>query len=202
MTRPNDTDKSPFSTVEEAIQDLRDGKMVVILDDEDRENEGDLVCAAEFVTAEIVNFMATHGRGLICLALTPERVDALRLPMMVPTDAADMGTAFTVSIEARVGVTTGISAADRAETIRVASNPDVGPEEIVSPGHVAQVEHQVMLPGRIQLLHRLAKLGGTIGVCQLPGELDDADAPYPPSLDLHGPPLGLSAPCGLPHRQV
>jgi len=110
--------------------------MVVVVDDDDRENEGDLLMAAEFVTADAVNFMATEGRGLVCLALTPERCDALGLPLMVTSNEAPFQTAFTVSIEARSGVTTGISAADRARTIHAAIDPAVGRREIVSPGHI------------------------------------------------------------------
>ena len=127
---------SPFSTIEEAIDDIRAGKMVVVCDDEDRENEGDLTLAAQFATPEAINFMATYGRGLICLAMTPELCSKLDLPQMVQKNEATFSTAFTVSIEARHGVTTGISAADRAHTIQVAINPESGPEAVVQPGHV------------------------------------------------------------------
>src|SRR5258706_2964008 len=116
-------DEPRFATVEEALDDLRSGRVVVILDDEDRENEGDLACAAQFVTPEIVNFMATHGRGLICLPMTADRLDALQIPPMVQENTARRGTAFCVSIEARRDVTTGISAADRAQTIPFAVDP-------------------------------------------------------------------------------
>ena len=121
-----------------AIADIRAGKMIILVDDEDRENEGDLAMAAQFVTPDTINFMATHGRGLICLALAEEQVDRLKLPMMQSADriGPPLGTAFTVSVEARHGVTTGISAADRAHTIRIAANPNARPEDIVSPGHV------------------------------------------------------------------
>ena len=121
-----------------AIADVRAGKMIILVDDEDRENEGDLAMAAQFVTPDAINFMATHGRGLICLALAEEQVDRLKLPMMQSPDRVGppLGTAFTVSIEARHGVTTGISAADRAHTVRIAANPNARPEDIVSPGHV------------------------------------------------------------------
>jgi 3,4-dihydroxy 2-butanone 4-phosphate synthase/GTP cyclohydrolase II len=121
-----------------AIGDIRSGKMVILVDDEDRENEGDLCMAAEQVTAESINFMATHGRGLICLTLTEEQVERLRLPMMHSPGRSGpaLGTAFTVSVEARSGVTTGISAADRAHTTRVATSPATRPEELVTPGHV------------------------------------------------------------------
>ena len=127
---------SPFSTIEEAIDDIRAGKMVVVCDDEDRENEGDLTLAAQFATPEAINFMATYGRGLICLAMTPDLCSKLDLPQMVQKNEATFSTAFTVSIEARHGVTTGISAADRAHTIQVAINPESGPEAVVQPGHV------------------------------------------------------------------
>ncbi len=125
-----------FATVEEALDDLRAGRVVVILDDEDRENEGDLACAAEFVTPEIVNFMATHGRGLICLPMTAERLDALQIPPMVQENTARRGTAFCVSIEAVRDVTTGISAADRARTIRVAADPATKAGDLARPGHI------------------------------------------------------------------
>jgi 3,4-dihydroxy 2-butanone 4-phosphate synthase/GTP cyclohydrolase II len=121
-----------------AISDIRAGKMVILVDDEDRENEGDLTMAAQFVTPEAITFMATHGRGLICVTLTEEQVERLKLPMMETPGRLGpaLGTAFTVSIEARQGVTTGISAADRTHTIRVAANPASRPEDIVTPGHV------------------------------------------------------------------
>jgi 3,4-dihydroxy 2-butanone 4-phosphate synthase/GTP cyclohydrolase II len=112
--------KAPFAPVEEAIEAIREGRMVVVVDDEDRENEGDLTMAAEKVTPEAINFMAKYGRGLICLPMTGERLDALELPLMVDRNSASFGTAFTVSIEARGRTTTGISAADRAATILAA----------------------------------------------------------------------------------
>src|ERR1700683_751385 len=114
----------PFVPIAEAIDDIRAGRMVVVVDDEDRENEGDLTIAAEKITPEIVNFMATHGRGLICLALTPERCDGLRLPLMSPRNTSNFGTAFCESIDAREGVTTVISALDRTLTILKAIDPD------------------------------------------------------------------------------
>jgi 3,4-dihydroxy 2-butanone 4-phosphate synthase / GTP cyclohydrolase II len=121
-----------------AIADIRAGKMVILVDDEDRENEGDLMMAAQFATPDAINFMATHGRGLICVTLSEEQVDRIKLPMMQTPGRSGpaLGTAFTVSIEARRGVTTGISAADRAHTIRVAASPDARPEDLVTPGHV------------------------------------------------------------------
>ncbi len=124
------------NTIEEAIDDIRAGKMVILVDDEDRENEGDLYMAAQMVTPDAINFMATHGRGLICMTMTSEQLDRLQLPMMVQKNESPFETAFTVSIEARTGVTTGISAADRARTIQVAARLDVRPDDIVSPGHV------------------------------------------------------------------
>ncbi|MEZ5346430.1 MAG: 3,4-dihydroxy-2-butanone-4-phosphate synthase [Pyrinomonadaceae bacterium] len=125
----------PLSNIEDAVKDIKDGKMIIIVDDEDRENEGDLVCAAEKVTPEIINFMATHGRGLICLPLTEERCDFLQLPPQTQDNTSSMGTAFTISIEAKQGVTTGISAADRATTILTAVNSDTKPSDLARPGH-------------------------------------------------------------------
>jgi 3,4-dihydroxy 2-butanone 4-phosphate synthase/GTP cyclohydrolase II len=126
----------PLATIPEALEDIRLGKPIILVDDEDRENEGDLCIAAETVTPEAVNFMAKFGRGLICLALSPELVDRLDLPMMVTKNKSPFQTAFTVSIEARKGVTTGISAADRSHTILTAIRDDVKPEDLVSPGHI------------------------------------------------------------------
>ncbi len=126
----------PLSTIEEAISDIRDGKIVIVVDDEDRENEGDLVCAAEKVTPEIINFMAVHGRGLICLPLTEERCDELQLFPQTTENTSHLGTAFTTSIEAREGVTTGISAADRARTILTAVDPASRASDLARPGHV------------------------------------------------------------------
>jgi 3,4-dihydroxy 2-butanone 4-phosphate synthase/GTP cyclohydrolase II len=127
---------TPFATIEDAIEDIREGRFVVVVDDPDRENEGDLVIAAQFATPEAINFMATHARGLICLCLTEERADRLGLRPMTDHNEAPLGTAFTVSIEAREGVTTGISAADRSHTIQVAIAPDAKPQDLVQPGHV------------------------------------------------------------------
>jgi len=125
-----------FATVEEAIEDIRQGKFVVVVDAADRENEGDLTIAAQFATPEAINFMATHGRGLICLCLTEERCDELRLQLMTDRNEAPFGTAFTISIEAREGITTGISAPDRSRTVQVAIDPSKGPADLVQPGHV------------------------------------------------------------------
>lgn len=126
----------PLLPIEEAIQQIQDGRMIILVDDEDRENEGDLMIAAEKVTPETINFMAKYGRGLICLALTGEKCDALDLPMMVDNNQSSFGTGFTVSIEARCGVTTGISAHDRATTIHAAIADDAGPRDLVRPGHI------------------------------------------------------------------
>src|SRR5205085_6451149 len=126
----------PFASIEDAAADIRDGRMIIIVDDEDRENEGDLTCAAEKVTPDIINFMATHGRGLICLTLTGERCDELRLPLMSPVNTSNFGTAFCESIDARVGVSTGISAADRTRTILAAVNPETRPNDLARPGHI------------------------------------------------------------------
>ena len=125
-----------LSKVEEALEEIRQGRMVILVDDEDRENEGDLTMAAEKVTPEAINFMAKHGRGLICLSLTEERLNELRLPMMVSDNTSRFQTAFTISIDARMGVTTGISAADRACTILTAIKEDTRPEDLVAPGHI------------------------------------------------------------------
>ena len=126
----------PFSQIEEIIEDIKAGKMVIVCDDEDRENEGDLTMAAELVTPEDINFMATHGRGLICLPMAEEMLDRLEIPQMITHNSSRMGTAFTVSIEAKDGVSTGISAADRAHTCRVAVDAATDPEDLVMPGHV------------------------------------------------------------------
>ncbi len=126
----------PMVAIEEALEDIKAGRMVILVDDEDRENEGDLTMAAEKVTPEAISFMAKYGRGLICLSLTPERIEQLQLPMMVQNNTSPFKTAFTISIEARRGVTTGISAHDRATTIRTAIAEDTHPEDLVSPGHV------------------------------------------------------------------
>lgn len=125
-----------FSSIEEIIEEARNGRMFILTDDEGRENEGDLIFPAQMVTPEVVNFMAKHGRGLICLAMDRQRIEALGLPQMVQTNEARMQTAFTVTIEARDGIETGISAADRARTIAVAVDPTKGKNDIVSPGHV------------------------------------------------------------------
>ena len=153
-----------FERVERAIEATRNGRFVIMVDDEDRENEGDLVIAAEHCNAEKVNFMCKEGRGLVCLPLTEERVEELGLPMMVPTDPGSMGTAFTISIEAREGVTTGISAADRAQTIRVAADPRNSAKDIVSPGHIFPLRAQ---PGGV--LVRSGHTEGSVDLARLAG---------------------------------
>src|SRR5436190_19313983 len=137
MTETERTDRrSAFSSIEDAIEEIRRGRMVVVCDGEARENEGDLMLAAQFATPDAINFMAKEARGLICLALAPERCDELGLNLMAAKNESRFETAFTVAIEARHGVTTGISAHDRAHTIQVAIDPASGPEDVVQPGHV------------------------------------------------------------------
>jgi 3,4-dihydroxy 2-butanone 4-phosphate synthase/GTP cyclohydrolase II len=155
---------TPFATIEAAIEDIREGRFVVVVDDPDRENEGDLVIAAQFATPETVNFMATHGRGLICLCLTDERADRLGLRPMTDRNEAPLGTAFTVSIEAREGVTTGISAADRAHTIQVAIAPDAKPTDLVTPGHVFPLRAK---PGGV--LERIGQTEAAVDLARLAG---------------------------------
>lgn len=157
-------EKYKFNTIDEAIEDIAKGKLVILVDDEDRENEGDLCMAAEKVTPEAINFMARYGRGLICLSLTPERVEELKLPMMTEDNTSPFGTAFTVSIEAKKGVTTGISAADRATTIRTAIAPDTKPEDLVRPGHVFPLKAR---PGGV--LQRAGQTEGSVDLSRLSG---------------------------------
>src|SRR5437588_2557202 len=158
--------KAPFATIEEAIEDIRRGKLVVVVDDENRENEGDLTMAAQFVTPEAINFMTKEGRGLICLALTPERCDELGLDLMAAKNESAFETAFTVSIEAREGVTTGISAHDRARTIQVAIDPQTAPRDLVQPGHVfplkARAGGVLERVGQTEAAVDLARLAGVI----------------------------------------
>ena len=155
---------SPFASIEEAIEEIRAGRFVVVADDVDRENEGDLTIAAQFVTPDAVNFMATYGRGLICLCLTPERCDELGLRQMTDQNGAQFGTAFTVSIEARDGVSTGISAADRARTIQVAVDPTSTPHDLVHPGHIfplrARAGGVLKRSGQTEAAVDLARLAG------------------------------------------
>jgi len=154
------------STIPEIIADLRVGKMVILVDEEDRENEGDLVLAADFVSAEAINFMARYGRGLVCLTLTEEKCRRLNLPPMVNINSSPLGTAFTVSIEAAEGVTTGISAADRARTVQAAVRADAGPADIVQPGHIfplmAQKGGVLVRAGHTEAGCDLAQLAGAM----------------------------------------
>src|SRR5688572_15340713 len=155
-----------FGTIEQAIDDLRNGKIIIVADDEDRENEGDLVCAAELGTTDLINFMTIQGRGLICLALSPERCDQLELSQMATDKREEMGTAFTVSIDAqrRFGVTTGISAADRARTIHVAINPSTKPEDLRRPGHIFPLRAR---PGGV--LQRVGQTEASVDLARLSG---------------------------------
>jgi 3,4-dihydroxy 2-butanone 4-phosphate synthase/GTP cyclohydrolase II len=169
--------RTVFATIEEAIQDIRDGRFVVVVDAADRENEGDLTIAAQFATPEAINFMATHARGLICLCLTPERCDELGLRPMAENNEAPLQTAFTVSIEAREGVTTGISAADRSATIQTAIDPSRGPSDLVQPGHVfplrARAGGVLERTGQTEAAVDLARLAGLIPagvVCEVMNE--------------------------------
>src|SRR5246500_4637090 len=154
----------PFSTIEEAIEDIRSGKMVVVCDAEDRENEGDLTLAAQFATPEAINFMAKEGRGLICLSLTPERCDELGLDLMAAKNESPFQTAFTVSIEAREGVTTGISAHDRAHTVQVAIDPRSTPRDLVQPGHIFPLKAKA---GGV--LERAGQTEGAVDLARLAG---------------------------------
>jgi 3,4-dihydroxy 2-butanone 4-phosphate synthase/GTP cyclohydrolase II len=156
--------EAPFATVEEAIEEIRAGRMVVVVDDADRENEGDLTIAAEFATPEAVNFMATHGRGLICLCLTAERCRELDLRQMTDRNETPYGTAFTVSIEARDGISTGISAHDRSRTIQVAIDPASGPQDVVQPGHVFPLQAR---PGGV--LQRAGQTEAAVDLARLAG---------------------------------
>lgn len=163
-----------ISTTLEIVAELRAGRMVILVDEEDRENEGDLVMAAEFVTPEAINFMAKYGRGLVCLTLTAERCEELRLPMMAARNGTSYGTNFTVSIEAAEGVTTGISAADRARTIQVAVNPQCGAADIVQPGHIFPLKAQkggvLMRAGHTEAGCDFAELAGLIpaaAICEI-----------------------------------
>jgi 3,4-dihydroxy 2-butanone 4-phosphate synthase/GTP cyclohydrolase II len=156
--------QAPFATIEEAIDDIRQGKLVVVVDAADRENEGDLTIAAQFATPEAINFMATHGRGLVCLCLTEERCDELGLRPMTDNNETPYETAFTIAIEAREGVTTGISAADRAHTIQVAIDPTKGPGDLVQPGHVFPLRAR---PGGV--LQRSGQTEAAVDLARLAG---------------------------------
>jgi 3,4-dihydroxy 2-butanone 4-phosphate synthase/GTP cyclohydrolase II len=166
--------ETSISPIAEIVAEIRAGRMVVLVDEEDRENEGDLLIAAEFATADTINFMARHGRGLICLTLTEERCRQLNLPLMVSNNRSPLGTNFTVSIEAAEGVTTGISAADRARTIQAAIRPDASPQDVVQPGHIfplmAQAGGVLVRAGHTEAgcdLARLADLTPAAVICEI-----------------------------------
>jgi 3,4-dihydroxy 2-butanone 4-phosphate synthase/GTP cyclohydrolase II len=184
------------SSIEEVVEDIRAGKMVILVDDEDRENEGDLCMAAELVTPEAINFMATHGRGLICLALSPDIVEQLGLPMMVPNNQSPFGTGFTISIEARTGVSTGISVADRARTIQAAVHPKATPRDIISPGHIFPLRARgggvLVRTGQTEGSVDLARIAGlrTAGIiCEI--MKDDGTMARMPDLEIFAEQHGL-----------
>jgi 3,4-dihydroxy 2-butanone 4-phosphate synthase/GTP cyclohydrolase II len=182
--------KRPFSTIEDALEDIANGKMIVVCDAEDRENEGDLTMAAQFATPEAINFMAKEGRGLICLALTPERCDELGLDLMAAKNESRFETAFTVAIEAKEGVTTGISAHDRAHTIQVAIDPASGPRDVVQPGHIFPLKAKpggvLERTGQTEAavdLSRLAGLNPSGVICEVMN--DDGTMARVPDLELY-----------------
>src|SRR4029077_12772484 len=154
----------PCASIEDAVAEIREGRMIIIVDDEDRENEGDLVCAAEKVTPEVINFMARHARGLICLPLTEERCDELHLTTQVADNTSFLGTAFTVSIDARKGVTTGISVSDRATTIQVAVDSQTRPQDLARPGHIFPLRAKkggvLVRPGQTEAAVDIARIAG------------------------------------------
>jgi len=160
-----------LSTISEAIEDIKAGKFVIVVDDEDRENEGDLIMAAEKVTAEAINFMAIHARGLICMPVTGERLDELNIPMMASKNTSKFGTAFTVSVEAKHGTSTGISASDRAKTVQAIVNPDTRPDDLIMPGHMFPLRAKeggvLVRAGQTEATVDLARLAGfyPAGVC-------------------------------------
>src|SRR5215470_7736894 len=159
-------EKSPFCSVETAVEEIRAGRMIVVVDDEDRENEGDLTLAAEKVTSEAINFMAKYGRGLICVALTEERLDHLRIGPMTTENTSNYGTAFCEAIDARDGVTTGISAYDRAHTIMVAIDPATRPSDLARPGHVFPLRARkggvLVRAGQTEASVDLARMAGLV----------------------------------------
>src|SRR6476619_2970150 len=177
VTAVSEPETSPFASIEDAIDEIRSGRFVVVVDDEDRENEGDLTIAAQFVTPDSVNFMAIHGRGLICLCRTPERCDELVLRQMTDQNEAQFGTAFTITIEARDGVSTGISAADRAHTIQVAVDPTSSAKDLVQPGHIFPLRARpggvLKRSGQTEAAVDLARLAGLAPagvVCEIMNE--------------------------------
>lgn len=186
----------PVCSTETAIEDIRQGKMIILVDDEDRENEGDLTIAAQFVTPEVINFMAKYGRGLICLPMAPDMADALQLPLMTQRNGSRFGTNFTVSIEAREGVTTGISAADRARTIQAAVADDAQPDDLVTPGHIFPLRAHpggvLMRAGQTEGSVDLAKLAGikpAAVICEI--MRDDGEMARMPDLEVFAEQHGL-----------
>lgn len=186
----------PISKIEDAIEDIKNGRMIILVDDEDRENEGDLCMAAEHVTADAINFMAKYGRGLICLTLSNNMADRLNIPLMVGNNQSRFGTAFTVSIEARKGVTTGISAADRATTIVTAVADDATPDDIVSPGHVFPIRAKdggvLVRTGQTEGSVDLARLAGLKEsgvICEI--MKDDGTMARMPDLEIFAEEYGL-----------
>jgi len=186
----------PLATIAEAAEDIRHGRMIIIVDDEDRENEGDLVCAAELVTPEMINFMAVHGRGLICLPLTEERCDELQLTPQAHNNTSKLGTAFTISIEAREGVTTGISAADRATTVLTAVHPDTRPTDLARPGHIFPLRAKrggvLVRPGQTEAsvdICRIAGLNPAAVICEIMN--DDGTMARLPQLEVFAERHGL-----------
>lgn len=186
----------PLATIDEAVDEIKNGRMIIIVDDEDRENEGDLVCAAELVTPEIISFMAIHGRGLICLPLTEERCDELQLHPQTQENTSSMGTAFTISIEARAGVTTGISAADRATTILTAVNPNSKASDLARPGHVFPLRAKrggvLVRVGQTEAsvdIARIAGLAPAAVICEIMN--DDGTMARMPELEIFAEKHGL-----------
>ncbi len=186
----------PLSTIDDAVEEIRNGRMIIIVDDEDRENEGDLVCAAELVTPEIISFMAIHGRGLICLPLTEERCDELQLHPQTVDNTSSMGTAFTISIEARSGVTTGISAADRAKTILTAVDPSSTAADLARPGHVFPLRAKrggvLVRVGQTEAsvdIARIAGLAPAAVICEIMN--DDGTMARMPELEIFAEKHGL-----------
>jgi len=192
----SETQESRFATIEEALDDFRSGRMVIVVDDEDRENEGDLTMAAEKVTPEAINFMAKYGRGLICLTLTEQRLDQLQIPLMVSENTATYGTAFCESVDAKNGTTTGISAADRARTVLVAIDPATRPGDLARPGHVfplrARTGGVLVRAGQTEASVDLARLAGLVPagvICEIMN--DDGTMARIPQLQEFGRQHGL-----------
>src|SRR3984893_11892123 len=182
-------DQSIFATVEDAVEEIRQGRMIVLVDDEDRENEGDLAMAAEKITPEAINFMAKYARGLICLPLTEERCEELHLPLMSPINTSVHGTAFCEAIDGRLGVTTGISASDRAITILTAVDPKTKPQDLARPGHIfplrARTGGVLVRAGQTEAsvdLSRIAGLNASGVICEIMNE-DGTMARVPQLMD-------------------